>query len=176
MTELDRTWARSQVEAMADGTLSAAAEERMQAAMARDPALADEVAAARALRDQLRQLGAVPVPRGLWWRLWRIPAPERRMRASIWMPAGVLATAAVVMLGANLYMGGAQPTVDEEARAAAVQDFAIAMAYLQKSAVMARNEVNEAVGSGVLRALAASRGIMDKSETGISEGDQNDED
>lgn len=176
MTELDRTWAKIQVESMADGTLSEAAEERMRAAMARDPSLADEVAAARALRKELRQLQSVRVPRGLWWRLWRIPAADQRPRAMFWMPAGVLATAVVVLLGANLYFGSQEPDIDEAARAAAVQDFAIAMAYLQKSAVMARNEVNETVGSSVLNALAVSRDIMDQSETGISEGEQNDED
>ena len=175
MTELDRMWARSQVEAMAEGTLAPEAEERMRAAMARDASIAAEVAAARTLRRDLAALKSVSVPRGLWWRLWRIPSAERRPSNTIWMPAGALVTALVVVIGANLYFGGSEPTLDQAAQQEAVEDFVIAMAYLQKSALMARNEVNEAVGSSVLSALAVSRGIMNQSETGFSEGDDNED-
>jgi hypothetical protein len=45
------------------------------------------------------------------------------------------------------------------------------MAYLQKSALLATNEVNEAVGSGVLDALAVSRGMMERKEAEVSQGD-----
>ena len=161
---------------MAEGSLSAAAEERMRAAMSQDASLAGQVAAARALKRDLAALRSAPVPRGLWWRLWRIPNAGRKRTNTIWMPAGALVTALVVVIGANLYLQGPEPALDQVAQQEAVEDFVIAVAYLQKSALMARNEVNEAVGSSVLSALAVSRGIMDRSETGISEGEGNDED
>jgi hypothetical protein len=42
--------------------------------------------------------------------------------------------------------------------------------------VMAHNEINEVVGSGVLEALAASRGVMVGAERNDSEGDRQDVD
>jgi len=176
VTELDRTWAESQIEAMADGSLSADAEQRMLAAMNRDSELEARVGQARALRRELRKLANVPVPRGLWWRLWRIPTADRRPRSTLWMPAGAVATAVVAALGVNLYFGVQGPSGDDAARAAAVRDFAVAVTYLQKSAVMARNEINESVGSGVLDALAISRGMIEQSENGVSEGVREDVD
>lgn len=174
MTELDRTWAESQIEAMAEGSLSAEGKRRMLAAIERDPALAARVEQARALRRALRELAGAPVPRGLWWRLWRIPTADRPRRSGIegmWMPtAGVLATAVVAALGIGVFIGTEGPSAEQEA--AAVRDFSIAMAYLQKSALMASNEVNEAVGSGVLDALAMSRGMLDREEVEDTDGEQ----
>ena len=172
MTELDQTWAESQIEAMADGSLPADAERRMLALMNRDSGLETRVEQARALRRELRELANVPLPRGLRWRLWRIPTADRRLRSVLWMPAGIMATAVVAVLGVNLYFGAQGPSADDVARTAAVQDFAVAVSYLQKSAVMARNEINESVGSGVLNALAISRGMIERSETSVSEGVQ----
>lgn len=174
MTELDRTWAETQIEAMADGSLSAGAKRRMLAAIDRDPALAERIERARALRRALRGLAGEPVPRGLWWRLWRIPTADRPRRSGLegmWTPtAGVLATAVVAALGINVFLGTQGPSAEQEA--AAVRDITIAIAYLQKSALMASNEVNEAVGSGVLDALAMSRGMLDREEVDGSNGEQ----
>lgn len=173
MTELDRTWAESQIEAMAEGSLPAEAERRMLAAMDRDPGLAERVERARVLRRALRGLADVPVPRGLWWRLWRIPTANRPRRNGIegmWLPtAGVLATAVVAALSINVFLGTEGPSAEEEA---AVRDITIALAYLQKSALMASNEVNEAVGSGMLDALAMSRGMLDRQEVDTINGEQ----
>lgn len=174
MTELDRAWAETQIEGMADGSLSAEAEQRMLAAMRRDAGLAARVDRARALRLGLRQLGNAPVPRGLFGRLWRIPAAGRSHAGTYWMPAGVLATAVVAAISIGVFRG--QPGQDaapmDEAEMAAVQDVVIAVSYLQKSMVMAHNEINEVVGSGVLEALAASSGMMDRTERNDSEGDR----
>ncbi|HUF71629.1 MAG TPA: hypothetical protein VMR74_01890 [Gammaproteobacteria bacterium] len=176
MTELDRTWAETQIEAMADGSLSAGARRRMLAAMDRDPALAARVEQARALSRALRGLAAVPVPRGLWWRLWRIPTADRPRRNGIegmWVPtAGIFATAVVAALGINVFLGTRGPTAEEEAQAAAVRDFTVAMAYLQKSVLMANNEINVAVGSGVLDVLAMSGGMLERTEIDGSNGEQ----
>ena len=177
VTNLDQTWAQSQVEAMADGSLSPDAERRMRAAMERDPRLAASVSAAVEIRQQLRGLANVAVPRGLWWRLWRIPSADRKFSGMSWLPAGAVAALAVAAIGANLFLQSPEPVLDDAAQAAAVQDFAIVVAYLQKSAVMARNEVNDAVGSGVLSALAASRGMLDRTnEFDVSKGEQDNDD
>jgi anti-sigma factor RsiW len=173
MTELDQTWAQTQIEAMADGTLSPEGEERMRTAMDRDPDLAKRVEQARVLRQLLgRMKNDTPVPRGLWWRLWRIPAQDRARGFGLWMPAGVLATALVAVLGFNLYLGTSEPTLDAAEQAAAIEDFAITLAYLQKGAVMAQNEINETFGSGVASALTASRGMIEQTDFGTSDGER----
>jgi len=175
MTELDRTWAKTQIEAMADGSLSAEAARRMRTLMNCDPGIRAEVERARALRLDLKALAGVPVPKGLRRKLWRIPAAERPRR-SYWMPAAALASVAAVALGVGLFLEARGPSEEELAREAALQDFAIAMEYLQRSALMARNEVNEAVGSGVMDALAMSRGAIRQSAAGIDEGEQDNDD
>lgn len=172
MTELDRAWAESQVEGMADGTLLPDAEERMLALMERDAELAARVEQAKTLRRELKQLSGIPMPKGLFWRLWRIPSQRhRRFTGLMWLPAGFIAAAASVALSINLFFGVQAPAFDEEAGAAAIEDFTLVMAYLQKSAVIATNEVNQAVGSGVLEAISVSRGMLDREETNVSEGD-----
>jgi hypothetical protein len=113
----------------------------------------------------------VPVPKRLVWRLWRIPSEDRRIGGFVWMPVAVVAAAASVALTLNVFFGVSGPTAQQEAEAAAVEDFTIVMAYLQKSALMATNEVNEAVGSGVLDALAVSRGMLERKEMEASQGD-----
>jgi hypothetical protein len=105
------------------------------------------------------------------WRLWQIPSRNRSVGSLVWVPAAFVAAAASVALTLNLFFGISGPTAEEQAQAAAVEDFTIVMAYLQKSALMATNEVNEAVGSGVLEALAVSRGMMERKETEVSQGD-----
>jgi len=176
MTELDRTWAETQIEAMADGSLSPEAEKRMLAVMSRDDGLAARVERAKTLHRQLRQLADVPTPRGLRRRLWRIPTSDRHWLTGVWMPAGLVAAAAAVALTVNLFFGVQNQSSEDAAMEAAVQDFTIVMAYLQKSAVMARNEVNEAVGSGMLDALAVSRSMLDRTEIDVSEGDLENDD
>jgi anti-sigma factor RsiW len=170
MTKLDRTWAMTQIEAMADGSLSAEAERRMQALLNCDPALRAQVEQARAIRRDLRALAARPVPRGLLRRLWRIPVANRPEH-SYWMPATALASVAVIALSVGLFFNLQRPTPEDLAREAAVKEFVVAVAYLQKSVVMAQNEVNEAVGSGVLSALEVSRGMMATSQTESDQGE-----
>ena len=71
---------------------------------------------------------------------------------------------------AGLFRAGSGPTPEELAQTEAVEDFTIVVAYLQKSALMARNEVNEAVGSTMLDVLAMSRGAVGRAESGQEQG------
>lgn len=169
MTKLDQNWARTQVEAMADGSLSAEAERRMRALINCDPELRAQVQRARALRQELRSLANRRAPRGLARRLWQIPAAERP-RGFLWAPAMAMASIAAVALTAGLLLRNPGPSPEELAREAAVQDFALVVAYLQKSALVARNEVNEAVGYGMADALATSRGAIGRPAAGRNQG------
>ena len=170
MTELDKRWAKSQVEAMADDDLSAEAERRMRILMRIDPEIRSEVERARALRLELRALAKAPAPRGLMFRLWRIPSAHRRPQRLVWKPAMALAGIAAIGLTVAILNSPQGPTAEELAREAAIQDFTIAVAYLQKSVLMARNEVNAAVGSGMMEALETSRGAVGRQNAGSSEG------
>jgi anti-sigma factor RsiW len=175
MSELDRAWATTQFEAMADDSLSPQAKRRMLALMASDPGIAREVRQARALRHQLKGLSRAPVPRRLLSQLWRIPSAERPAR-SYWAPAGMLATLAVAVLGLNLLLTEPGLSPQELARQDAVQDFAIAVAYLQRSADLAQFEVNEAVADSVRGAVAVSRQAMGRADVRINDGDVDNED
>lgn len=170
MTELDRTWAKSQVEAMADESLSVEAERRMRAVLAEDPALAAEVDQARALRRNLRALTGRRAPKGLLRGLWQIPAADRP-REAYWVPASVLAAVAAAALGVSVFLGQPGPTPEETAREDAMQDFAIALAYLQRSAQLASQEVNEAVGDGMRGAAAIGRQAMVRTDVRGDEGE-----
>jgi anti-sigma factor RsiW len=173
MTKLDSAWARTQVEAMVDGNLAEAAEQRMRALMQADPELAAEVERARGLRRELKALRRVTVPRGLGGRLWRIPNEQRPRVSFSWVPATGIAAVASLALTVSILFGieGQRPSEQELAREAAIQDFAIAMAYLQKSALVARNEVNEAVGAGMMGAWAVGRDAIGQTGLESDEGE-----
>lgn len=163
MNEKELQWAYERVEAMADGTLTRDERRRMHAAVARDDALAQAVARARTLRAALRDLGQAPVPRGLLGRLLRVPsAPAsagarasaaRRApfnRAFIALPvAAALAVALVLVVS--------RPPAQEDPRAAAIRDFNVAMAYLQKSAAHTSEEVGGIVSTGIFGAVLTAR-------------------
>jgi len=155
MSELDRTWAETQVEAMADGSLARAAEQRMHSLMARDPQLARRVEAARQLRAELSRLRRRHAPAGLMQRLWRIPSVERPYRARL-VPAFVMAAVVAMAVGVGLFYRPA-PTEQELAQQAAVQDLATAMSYLQMGVILATSEVNRNVGAEMKNAFAVSR-------------------
>lgn len=175
MSKLDRSWAESQIEAMADGSLSPEAEQRMRSLIDADPEIGARVARARSLRRELGALRGGPVPRGLLGRLWQIPAAGRPKRPAF-MPAAAFAALAAAALAVSLFMSIRGPTAEELAREAAVQDFVVAMAYLQKSVTIAQNEVNQAVGSGMLSAIEVSREVMEASPGSGDEGEQEDVD
>jgi hypothetical protein len=164
-------WAWDQIEAAADASLSAEELRRFERAAARDPQLAAAAERARTIREQLRRMPHARVPRGLLGRLWGIPAsghtPTRAQRAR-WTRrligpavAAGLATIVVTLL--------LRPDpVERDQRAAAIEDFALAMAYLQRSATIAGNEVHGRVRRGVIDAYTLSR-------EALLEADANDE-
>ncbi len=155
MTELDHRWATLQIEALADGSLSPDAERRMRELIRANPALARQLERAVALRRELRHLSRTSVPRGLFWRLWRIPSAGQR-RSGFWVLATAVAGIASLALALGLLLYDQGPTEEELAREAAAQDFALVVAYLQKSVAVTRDEVNKTVGSEMVNALEKS--------------------
>ncbi|HEX9877203.1 MAG TPA: hypothetical protein VGC50_11175 [Gammaproteobacteria bacterium] len=155
MSDLEIRWAWSQVEGMADGSLSADDERRVRAAMTQDPALRHAVRHAATLRRSLRRLDKAPLPPTLLRHLWGIPGRGKRAgpsAAPLWLSVsacGVAAAAAWLLLPAD-------PAAPDP-RAAAVQDFEIAMAYVRQSAVITRDEVTTALGTGLQEAVVTSR-------------------
>ena len=172
MTELDHRWATLQIEALADGSLSPDAERRMRDLVRANPDLARQLEEAVALRKRLRRLSRAPVPRGLAWRLWNIPSAGRR-RSGFWLPATALAGVASLALALGLLLYGQGPTEEELAREAAAQDFALVVAYLQKSVAVARDEVNKTVGSEMVNALEKSRRAIRRLDDDTDQGGQN---
>ena len=175
MTELDHRWATLQIEALADGSLSPEAERRMRDLIRANPDLGRQLERAVALKRELRRLAKAPVPRGLAWRLWSIPSAGRR-RSGYWIPATVVAGIASLAVALGLLFYSPGPSEEELARAAAAQDFALVVAYLQKSVVVTREEVNKTVGSEMVNALEKSgRAIRrwgdDSDQGGESNGD-----
>jgi hypothetical protein len=95
---------------------------------------------------------------------------------SYWVPATAVAGIAVAAVGISVLLREPSPSPEAMAREAAVQDFAVAVAYLQRSALLARNEVNEAVGDGVRGAVVVSRQAMERGEVRDEQGDGDDAD
>jgi hypothetical protein len=152
--DLNDAWAWARIEAMADGSLDCAARLRMHEAMRRDTDLDLAVSRAAAVRRGLRSMGGPPVPGGLLGRLLAVPS-ARHGRSWSWSWAAVPASVAVAAVVAVMLYG--PRSADEEARLAAVQEFNVAMYYLQKSVAIANRKVEDEVGTGVYGAIAAGR-------------------
>jgi hypothetical protein len=165
MTErdLNHEWARTQLEAWADDSLTGDNRERMATALAADPRLRAAAERARALRRALRASSRAPLPAGLRRRLLAIPG------RSVW-PGVALPAAAAVALAVVAAATWLRPSPPPEAdqRVVAVQEFELAMRYLQKSARVTQGEVTNAVGASLRDALAASREALarEAEETG----------
>lgn len=155
MTERDLSfeWARTQLEAWADGSLTAEQAERMAAALAVDPQLRAAAERAIAVHRALRASPPTRMPAGLRWRLLAIPGRSAWPRFAL--PAA--AAVAVTVVGAALWLGSASPPPLDAQQMAALQDFETAMRYLQKSARITQDEVTNAVGSGLRDAVAVTR-------------------
>ena len=165
MTDLNDEWARTQLEAWADGSLEGKSRARMAAAIAADPGLAAAAERAAAVQRALRALPHERVPAGLRGRLLAIPAGSAGARPSYWLPAMASAAAAVAIVGVALWLTPEPPAPPDE-RAAAVQELEVAMRYLQKSARITQGQVTSAVGGGLRDAFAATREALDQDETG----------
>lgn len=171
MTERDLSgeWARTQLEAWADGSLTGESRARMDAAIAADPLLAAAADRAVAVHRALRASPS-PSPRlppGLRRRLLEIPGRSRPARRTFLVPAAASAAVAVVAVAVAVWL---EPDVPEpvDPRALAAQEFEVAMRYVQKSARITQGQVTSAVGTGLRDALAASREALaeDTDETG----------
>lgn len=158
MTDLDRQWANSQIEALVDGSLPPEAERRMRQAMREDESLREQVDDAAVLKRELKRLRRVRVPRGLALRLAGIPVADRPRGLRL-IPAAGIASLAAVAISVGVFSVMQQESSEAEARAA-IRDFQVAMAYLQKSTALAQSEMNEAVSLALRDAVETSRGAL----------------
>lgn len=157
--DLNREWARSQIEAWADGSLAGESLERMNTVLAGDARLRAAAERAVAVRDALRASAAERMPAGLRYRLLAIPG--RQPRSTYWWALPAAATAAAIVAVVLVLGPTAPPPIDQ--RVAAVQDFELAMHYLQKSARFTQSEVTDVVGSGLQGAWTLSRESLERS-------------
>jgi anti-sigma factor RsiW len=162
--ELNEEWARTQLEAWADGSLTGDSRARMEAAIAADPRLKAAAERAVAVQRALRVSAAVSMPRGLRARLLAIPSQAPRARRSLFVPALVSAAAAVAVVAVALWLRPEPPAPSVYSQVAAVtQDVEIAMRYLQKTASITHRHVTSAVGTGLGDAFTVTRGALEKS-------------
>lgn len=155
-------WAWERIEAATDGSLSIEQQRRFEAALAEDLDLQAATARARRLHDELRRLAPAQVPRGLLSRLWSIPTPnretpsQRRTRSgpSLLFAAPAAALCVIVIAGVLFIQ---QQYAEPDPREVAVQQFVIAMNYLQQGAEFASQEVQGQVQNGISDALILSR-------------------
>lgn len=157
--DLNREWARSQIEAWADGSLAGESLERMSAALASDTRLRAAAERAVAVRRALRASSPERMPAGLRRRLLAIPGTHPR--STYWWVLPAAATAAAVLAVALVLRPTAPPPIDQ--RVVAVQEFELAMRYLRDSARITQSEATDAVGSGLQGAWAVSRESLERS-------------
>jgi len=157
--DLNGEWAQSQLEAWADGSLTGANLERMNAALRSDARLRAAAERAVAVRRALRDPSGAPVSAGLRLRLLAIPARPGR---AVWPRFALPVAAGVAALSVAVWwQRPVEPTLDE--RVAAIADFELAMQYLHESARFTESEVTGAVGSGLQDAWALSRESLERS-------------
>ena len=157
MTERDLNgeWARTQLEAWVDGSLTGESRARMDAAIAADPRLKSAADRAVAVHRALRASRPESMPPGLRRRLLAIPGRAPRTRSFAWPAFASVAAAAIV--AAVLWLRPEPPAPVDPQVAAAAQDFETAMRYLQKSARITQGHVTGAVGTGLRDAFVMSR-------------------
>jgi hypothetical protein len=166
MTErdLNSTWAWTQIEAWVDGSLTRESRERMAHALRADARLKAAVDRAAAVRAALRDGEVAQMPAGLRRRLLVIPAAAQRPLRPFVLTA---AAAAVTAVAVGVWLARPAPPPEIDA-AVALQEFKLAMRYVQKSARIAEDEVAGAVGTGLRQAFDTSREALGRrsEETG----------
>lgn len=182
MTDIERAWASSQVERLADGSLPPAEEQRMRAAMSRDPALRAAVERAAALRRELHALNRTAVPTGLARRLLAIAHTQHTSRPvgpAPWRWGWLAGAAATVLVAAGTFAVLEQQKLHEREAAAAREREAaaalaqveLAMRYLRRTSEVAGEHVRQAVRTGFLAALQTSREAMEREDPPSVDGD-----
>jgi hypothetical protein len=165
--DLNDEWAKSQLEAWADGSLTGESRERMVAALAADPRLRAAAERAVAVHRALRASSPpAPMPAGLRRRLLAIPGGSSK---NVWRGFALPVAAGVAAAVVAVVWLRPEPPPQEDPRVAAVaRDLETAMRYLHKSARITENGVTNAVGSGLRDAVAATRAAVgrDTDETG----------
>jgi anti-sigma factor RsiW len=164
VSDLNEEWARTQLEAWADGSLTGSSRERMAAALAASPKLRAAAERAVAVYRALRESSSARMPARLRLKLLAIPG------RSAW-PAFALSAAAaltVAVVAGSLWLRPAGPPPPTAEQLAAIQEFETAMRYLQRSARFTQNEVASHLGSGFRDAVAVSREALEPetNETG----------
>ena len=159
--DLNSEWAWTQIEAMADDSLRGASRSRMQQAMRLDPKLHAAVGRARSLRRGLQRSTLPSIPDRLLKRLLAIPGGSAVGSHWFASPAkaaiSVAAAVTVVALAATLATLRPVGPAAADPRTVALQEFELAMKYLQKSAAITGEEVGGAVSNGLREALIVSR-------------------
>jgi anti-sigma factor RsiW len=163
--DLSEEWARSQLEAWADGSLPSESRERMAAALAADPKLRAAAERAVAVQRALRASAPARMPAGLRRRLLAIPAGSSNVWRGLALPVAASVAAAVA---AAVWLRPEPPPQEDPRVAAVAQDLELAMRYLQQSARITENEVTNALGSGLRDAVDATRAAVgqETDETG----------
>ncbi len=121
----------------------------------------------RRLRRELRRLGQVPVPAGLLRRLLTIPSdrqPAWRWLLAPAVPAAVAAIAIVLVTR--------QPLPEEDPGVAALQEFRVAMSYVQRGATVTNEELSNAIRTGLYEAYGISRVSILGEDRRPQQGDQ----
>lgn len=169
------TWAWSQIEAAADGSLGSEQSRRMAEAMEKDAELRAAVEHAVALRRALGSIAPARVPKGLLGKLLALPGREsaqanggsifwRRTRFALVPAAVALAVVTAVIVTRT-------PPEPDPRRIAALEDFSTAMAYVRQSALITNDAIAEQVRFGVREALDTSRDSLREKQTDTEDGD-----
>jgi len=167
-----------QIEAAAAGDLDADGIEHMNEAVRKDPELRIALERARDVHRALKKVREHPVPSGLLGRLWSIPAGARRPAheppAFAWprLAAPAVAAALALVAGLVLLRPTPSPAPDPQlaARQAAVEDFRVAMLYLQRATQTADEATRAELGAGIADAFSASRDALLTENSTIDNG------
>jgi len=163
-------WAWKQIEAMADDSLIGADNRRMRQAMTHDPRLYDAVERASALRRKLRRLPKPQIPAGLRRHLLTIPSS--RPLAKIWFVAPVIPAIAAIVAYVVIVR---TPLPSTDPGTVALQEFRLAMSYVQKGAVVTNEEISNVVTNSLREAFAISRSSVLGENLPLEQGDQDDD-
>ncbi|MGI9259787.1 MAG: hypothetical protein ACR2QQ_13210 [Gammaproteobacteria bacterium] len=121
------------------------------------------------LRRELRRLPKPPAPPGLLRRLLSIPSDQKPAWRWALVPtvpiiAGVIVVALVVR----------QPEPVEDPSVIAMQEFQLAMSYVNRGAIATNDELTDAFELGLREAYGISRGSVLGQER-VDEGDQDED-